>query len=270
MPDDDQIQQALQSHSHRIDQQVADFLASLGIVIELSQHRLSNYLLTTLALDAGLVARTAANIRILRRLPQLWQRSLAEAGLERVVTEFTDTFPQQIREFEQILRVVNHVAKEPLPIPVFTNADRSYFKAWRQSAAVDIASTVEAPGAALRTAPGISFKDLSKFIVDKTGAAKPRAEAIAETALMVQYRTVSATGYERIQSKLGHALLYSYMGPLDRVTRPFCRTVLEVGRDLTRQQIDGMDSGQGKGTVFYVCGGFRCRHSWNVSLKQSA
>lgn len=271
MPDDDQVQASLEQHSHRVDDEVASFLASLGICIELAQHRLSAYLLRALKLEAGAIARTAANVRILRRLPQLWQKSLDEAGLEDVVTGFTDTFPQQVREFEHILSVVNQAAKEPLPIPAFTQSDLGYFKAIQQSSAVDIAATVEASGAALRTAPGISFKDLSQLIVDKTDAVRSRAETISNTSLFGYYRSVAAVGYERIEAKTGRPIVYDYVGPDDAKTRPRCEVWLHRSerRPFTREEIDNLEPDPGAPSPVLIYGaGFNCRHQFLVSLRQ--
>lgn len=271
---DDKTQEAIDAHHRHIDEILAAFLFSLQRCIELAQHRLITYLLKSLRFDAGVLARTAANQRILRKVPQLWNRALDEAHLEAVVTNYTDTFPQQITEFQRILKTLNERAKNPLPFPKFTNDDLSYFGALQQTAAADMAALVESAGQSVTSrsifaAGGISFKDLTAFIIEKTGASQSRAASFAETALMVHYRTVAAVGFERIQDKLKTPLKFDYKGPLDSITRPFCRHVLEMRRDFTKAEIDQMDSGQGKGTVFYVGGGWRCRHSFVISLKQT-
>lgn len=271
---EDKTQEAIDAHHRHIDEILASFLFALQRCIELAQHRLITYLLKSLRFDAGVLTRTAANQRVLRRLPRLWNQALDEAHLEAVVTNYTDTFPQQITEFQRILKTLNERAKNPLPFPKFTNDDLSYFGALQQTAAADMAGLVESAGQTLSSrsifaAGGISFKDLAAFIIEKTGASQSRAAAFAETALMVHFRTVAAVGFERIQDKLKTPLRFAYRGPLDSITRPFCRHVLEMHRDFTKAEIDQMDSGQGNGTVLYVCGGWRCRHSWVMSLKQS-
>lgn len=52
---------------------------------------------------------------------------------------------------------------------------------------------------------------------------------------------------------------FLYIGPLDKVTRPFCRQ--RVGRVFSLAQVQGMDNEQGLPVEIY-CGGFNCRHHW--------
>lgn len=54
---------------------------------------------------------------------------------------------------------------------------------------------------------------------------------------------------------------YVYLGPDDRVTRPFCEAL--VGKWLTREEIDMLDNQQ-MGDCFVTRGGFNCRHSWHA------
>ena len=56
---------------------------------------------------------------------------------------------------------------------------------------------------------------------------------------------------------------YEYIGPDDKVTRPFCHKVLNQ-RDppiYTEAEINDMDNGQ-TGDVMTNCGGYNCRHQW--------
>lgn len=50
---------------------------------------------------------------------------------------------------------------------------------------------------------------------------------------------------------------FIYLGPLDKVTRPFCEP--KVGRVFTQQEIDSWDNGQGLPANLYL-GGYNCRH----------
>lgn len=52
---------------------------------------------------------------------------------------------------------------------------------------------------------------------------------------------------------------FVYLGPLDKITRPFCRKI--VGRVFTTAEIKAMDNGQGLDVMTYG-GGYNCRHQW--------
>jgi hypothetical protein len=52
---------------------------------------------------------------------------------------------------------------------------------------------------------------------------------------------------------------FVYLGPLDKITRPFCRKV--VGKVFTINEIKAMDNGQGLDVMTYG-GGYNCRHQW--------
>lgn len=52
---------------------------------------------------------------------------------------------------------------------------------------------------------------------------------------------------------------FEYVGPRDRVTRPFCRA--RVDKVFSRDEIDRMDNGQ-LPDVFITGGGHNCRHHW--------
>lgn len=55
---------------------------------------------------------------------------------------------------------------------------------------------------------------------------------------------------------------FIYLGPLDKVTRPFCNDVLSRSPAIyTLQEIKGLDNDQGLDVLTYG-GGYNCRHSW--------
>lgn len=51
-----------------------------------------------------------------------------------------------------------------------------------------------------------------------------------------------------------------YQGPLDNLTRPFCRAVMNKVVDV--EQMQQLDNGQGVGNPLITRGGFNCRHRW--------
>lgn len=77
------------------------------------------------------------------------------------------------------------------------------------------------------------------------------------TALASFYRTVTSKKAEEVGLSL-----FLYIGPDDKVTRPFCRHVLERDPAIyTRREIEQMDNGQGL-DVMTSGGGYNCRHHW--------
>lgn len=53
---------------------------------------------------------------------------------------------------------------------------------------------------------------------------------------------------------------YLYTGPLDGLTRPFCKAL--VGKVVTSEQMRTLNNGQGL-NVMTSCGGYNCRHTWS-------
>lgn len=59
---------------------------------------------------------------------------------------------------------------------------------------------------------------------------------------------------------------YIYRGPLDSITRPFCRE--RLGHVYSRAEIEAMSNGQtGAGSVMVACGGYNCRHHWRPVVR---
>ena len=55
---------------------------------------------------------------------------------------------------------------------------------------------------------------------------------------------------------------FIYKGPLDKITRDFCRSILTGSKKLyTKEEIDNLNNGQ-IGSVSQFGGGFNCRHQW--------
>lgn len=76
------------------------------------------------------------------------------------------------------------------------------------------------------------------------------------TTVQTFYRTVNV----RKASEVG-ITEFMYQGPYDKVTRDFCRGILNKGGTFTREEISKLDNGQGL-DVMTSCGGYNCRHVW--------
>jgi hypothetical protein len=88
--------------------------------------------------------------------------------------------------------------------------------------------------------------------------ASPRIFANLQTEI-----TTTVMAYQRVlhleKADKAGTDKFLYIGPLDSITRDFCRE--NVGRIFIRQEIDAMDNGQGLPVSIY-CGGYNCRHHW--------
>ena len=76
------------------------------------------------------------------------------------------------------------------------------------------------------------------------------------------YRTATDRAFQIIEEDLpAQEIRYEYSGLDDKLTRPFCEHLLEVGKAYTRAEIEKMDNGQ-LPNVFLTGGGWNCRHQW--------
>jgi hypothetical protein len=121
------------------------------------------------------------------------------------------------------------------------------FEAWSES----VAQALQSRAIEGRAAPGI-FRT---------------AQTLARTATTQLHRHMGA----RLDEKLG-VERWTYEGPDDEVTRPFCERLVEeanAGTTWTRDEIDALDNskdnggaGAGPGSAFEQGGGWNCRHAW--------
>jgi hypothetical protein len=86
--------------------------------------------------------------------------------------------------------------------------------------------------------------------------------------------TTSMMGFNRTVTKAkaeeAGLNLFIYMGPDDKVTRPFCHELLQKKPAIyTSEEIDGMDNDQGLSVSVYG-GGYNCRHQWRALTEQKA
>jgi hypothetical protein len=95
-------------------------------------------------------------------------------------------------------------------------------------------------------------------VIDRT---EPQIRTLYDTSVSIFGRQVEA-----LQAGDEPDTPFAYMGPIDGVTRPFCRK--HVGKVYTRAQIAELDNGQ-LNDVFLTGGGYNCRHVWQEVSKFS-
>ncbi len=97
--------------------------------------------------------------------------------------------------------------------------------------------------------------DLLDDLAEEAGLELRQAIVEVDTQLMGLHRDATAT-----ESQAAGIDLYTYEGPDDGITRPFCAPL--VGRITTLQDLDAMDPGPSQPRpVSRFLGGWRCRHS---------
>ena len=265
------IGDVIRDHNREIDSLVERFERELqGIVASAQAHALAD-LQAQLKIMDGQIARTAANQRVLRRVDDIFESAMDRAGYGHLVEEFTKRFNGQIPFFQQTLDAISVQLKTPLTV-TFTAADRAVFESQQLSAAENLSSVVDALAAAAKrealfSVGALNFSDLAQEIAARFAKAIPEAATIAETSMVMYYRTITDRGFAQIEAGLPEgAVRYRYQGPDDKITRPFChRTLLKTkAYPLTRPEIEALNNGQ-LPNPFITGGGFNCRHQWIIT-----
>lgn len=108
-------------------------------------------------------------------------------------------------------------------------------------------------------------KDLFSIVEARTGALEGSLNTEMQTMVQAFSRTVTAKKAE----DLGFNLMI-YLGPDDKITRPFCKHVLRRSPAIyTLDEIKAMDNEQGLPVLQYA-GGYNCRHQWRPVSEERA
>lgn len=101
---------------------------------------------------------------------------------------------------------------------------------------------------------------------EKFGAPLARNIETETTTLLQSFSRSVTVGKAR---ELGFTLMI-YVGPDDKVTRPFCDSLLAKDPPIyAMEEIERMDNGQGLDVLSYG-GGYNCRHDWRPISEESA
>lgn len=104
--------------------------------------------------------------------------------------------------------------------------------------------------------------DIDMLLPDSSSRLKAQLSAELNTAVAGFSRTVALRKAEDAGLEL-----FVYAGPLDQITRPFCRE--RVGRVFTKAEVADWDNGQGLPAAVYL-GGYNCRHRLNPISRKRA
>lgn len=250
---------------------VSAFRSNLEDLISRATIRTLAVLRRDLDLDIeGRVVVSASNQTILRRIDKIFMQQLDGIGFQALLKGFVTSFPGQLPVFTETLEFINANLKTRLPNVTFKTPLARALAAQQISATGILRRVVEAAAEtakqkAIFSVGGYDFEALSEILATQFRKSIGQAETLAATAMAMYYRTLAANGYSQIE-QVKKEVRYVYLGPLDRLTRPFCRRMLRRTRKtpLTHTQIDKLDNGQ-LPNVFVTAGGYNCRHQWAVA-----
>lgn len=100
----------------------------------------------------------------------------------------------------------------------------------------------------------VSPKTLVDVIQQATETSVARAKSAADTAIAGFQRDVA----QQVERELPGEVLYLYIGPKDKRTRPFCKA--RAGKVFRRKDLTDANNQSGLPVMRYA-GGYRCRHS---------
>jgi hypothetical protein len=268
------LEQQLVTIDRRIDSILSAFDSRLQRVLSQAQLRVALQLRQRLKIEAnGTIRISASNLTVLRMLPKLFRAALAEAGLDSLTADFLKSFDLTEMLFQPVLATVAKNAE--VAKPEFTASDEKFLDQLKIGVVIGIDDSVSQVAMLARSRlqfalGGLPFEELASVLSNRLGMLFSQARTIAATGIVMYYRTLSDISFQKIEKALepaGRQLLYSYYGPLDKLTRPFCTKLMrqaQSGKRWTRPEIDKMSNGQIP-DVFRSCGGWHCRHQWAVT-----
>jgi hypothetical protein len=270
------IEGLVEQLDHRTDSIISTFDSGFTTVLQKAQVRVALALRSQLDLDDdGDILTTVANLRVIKALPTMFRQALDKAGYDDLVVNFLASFDGGLPIMDDILaQITNDYA---VKVVKFTPEETKYFTEMKTGLAIDLEAgintvAVQARRATMSSLGGTAFEDLTTDLAERLSISYGQSSTIAATGISTFYRTIADRGYQHIEGSLAKTnkqLEYTYAGPQDKLTRPFCTHLMHqaaAGKTWTRAQIENMDNDQ-LPNVFQTCGGFNCRHQWIVALE---
>jgi 2'-5' RNA ligase len=267
------------AHGNWLDSLSSNFENELTPIVAEAMKKLEQWLKDNLTIASGKISRTAHNLAILRAVNDKLMVFLDEAGYNNLLHDFSDKLSGQLPFLQQTIDQIAKESGHQLPAVSFTPSDLQIMDGLNLTTQQSIRLSMRAAAGAaaqkiLFSVNALPFKDLVETFKEEFGGSVGRNVSRANTAASVWYRSVSDVQYTEIEKNApALKVAFTYSGPLDQKTRPFCRMMLARTADnpMTREQIDKLDNGfSGPGTVFTFCGGVNCRHNWNLALDRKA
>lgn len=262
----DSLDKINKRHAAYLDSMLDTFEAELRVIVNKAQAMLAGLLQKKLDIKDGNITSAPANIRLLRFLDDRFMEFLDEAGYGHLLKAFTSEFAGQQVFLQDTLDYLG------LPHPGFTATDLKALSVMKLNAVTSLELVAET---AARTATqnamfslgALKFSDLVETVGEKLGASIGRARSVADTMQVGFYRMMTDVTFRKIEADLPEEeQRYAYSGPDDRLTRPFCKRLVESKKTYSREQIEKMDNGQLPNPMISA-GGWNCRHTWLLAGK---
>ena len=106
---------------------------------------------------------------------------------------------------------------------------------------------------------GRDLQVLIQNVADTVSASFSKAQAAVDSAIMGAGRKVQNVDAQDAQEAQGERMVAVLLGPLDSLTRPFCREW--VGKGVYLDDLDSLENDQIE-PVSVFAGGYQCRHSY--------
>jgi len=183
------------------------------------------------------------------------QSRMSETGLSKVLDRLRPIYLEKLKFIRDELAEI--VTEKPL-----SNADTEMID---QLIRFDLSKTTniletyvdDVRAQVMRTVIAGEKPKAEKIIPDVSGRLEANINTELNTSIMAFSRSVTI----KKSIELGFELFY-YVGPEDKITRPFCRDVLRKDPPIyTIKEIQSMDNDQGLNVLTYG-GGYNCRHEF--------
>lgn len=223
--------------------------------------------------DGVTIKKTSGNTRTLGRVAPIFGRHMDDLGYEQLVGAFTAKFPGQFRFLQAQLGAVSVGLEEPL-VPFFLDKGaRAPLAAQATASQVQLEDLVGKYGDAARRevlfgVAGLPRTEMAKVVAENLGKMPGEATNLGDTGMTVFFRSLQEASYDQIERDRPDIVQrFVYEGPLDKLTRPFCRRLLQNNFPRKRGDIEKMNNGR-LSDPFVTGGGYRCRHQWILAPEE--
>jgi hypothetical protein len=266
------LARVLEAHDDYIESFVRGFERELrGLIASAQAHTVGELQKRLSITTRGVIDKSPANQRTLRKIDDLLADSMNRAGYRTLIEEFVNGFPGQLPFVDQMLDAISENLNTPLQAAL-GKADQAVLASQQISTLESLNTVVEGVAAlakrrALMSVGALKFGDLVEQISTTFNRGVAEATTLAETSQVMFFRTATERAFRKIEDGLPEgAVRYRYEGPRDKLTRPFCLRMLSrsASKPLTRDQIENLDNGQ-LPNPFITGGGYNCRHQWVIT-----
>jgi hypothetical protein len=216
--------------------------------------------------DGSSIPPTPANREAVSKLAAKFVSEMNRRSLGALNKWFSGQMPGQMVHFQEALEAINQSLQNPLPEVKFGQLDQDALNQVVLTTRDQLDGVVQDVGnlaqrkTMMRLGVG-SHKDITDELVNTFHTTIPKAMTLADTSMSIYRRTITDRAVGVIEAG-GRKVVFMYAGPRDKLTRPFCRHLLEnPDARYTREDIEKMDNRQ-LPNPFLTGGGYNCRHQW--------